>query len=99
MLVVMPDLYDTYMQYETMSSLVETSTFNISIVDDIGNINFIAYGDQGYLNKIRRNITITYSAGGGSITVQHKCFISDIRYILVYKCHYTVSITIIIPSL
>lgn len=65
MLVVMPDLYDTYMQYETMSSLVETSTFNISIVDDIGNINFIAYGDQGYLNKIRRNITITYSAGGG----------------------------------
>ena len=74
-----PNPSNTYMQDATISSSVsggtstltaETGTFDQSILNKNGSINFISYNDQGHLSVERNNITsvtitITYSAGGG----------------------------------
>ena len=54
----------------TSTLTAETGTFDQSILNKNGSINFISYNDQGHLSVERNNITsvtitITYSAGGG----------------------------------
>ena len=76
-----PNPSNTYMKKATMSSsavsdiistlTAETSTFDTSILNKSGSIDFLVYNDRGYLAGISNSsitgvtITITYRAGGG----------------------------------